>query len=138
MYVGVYGTLMRGHCNHILLADAIFERVEIIPSSNNFKMVSLGPYPAIIPVKSKDSRQIYTEVYCISDKTLKVLDRLEGVPDLYQRISIQLFDISVWIYTMNNYPFYENIFPELTRKSGIKENNSIQKWVGGYNEDKSS
>jgi len=102
----VYGSLKRGQANHHLLAPARFEgdgRAE------GLVLHDLGPFPMAIaappPAAQGDSvagacpSRIEGEVFAVDGETLQRLDRLEGVPRLYQRHRQQLLDGRwAWVY----------------------------------------
>lgn len=83
--VFVYGTLKAGRGNHRLLEKATFDGIAEI-GQDNFIMLNLGAYPAII--RSKDGPTIKGETYLVDEATLKRLDWLEGYPNLYNRETI--------------------------------------------------
>lgn len=81
----VYGTLLSGEPNHGLLADAAF--VGLARTEPAFELVSLGPFPAIVP---GGRTVVVGEVYAVDPPTLDSLDRLEGHPTFYQRRKLRL------------------------------------------------
>jgi gamma-glutamylaminecyclotransferase len=81
----VYGTLMRGEPAHGLLADARF--VRLARTDPVFTLVSLGPYPAMLPGGRVCVRG---ELYKVDEGMLGRLDRYEGVPRLYRRDEVAL------------------------------------------------
>ena len=83
----VYGTLLSGEPNHDLLAAARF--LGPARSAPCFALVSLGAYPAMVRAGNV---AVVGELYEVSADTLRVLDHLEGHPDLYQREDIRLAD----------------------------------------------
>jgi len=93
--VAVYGTLRRGMGNHHLLRSAEFlgiQRTEPI-----WKMYHCG-----CPVITPGNSSIVIEVYKVSGNNLKVLDSLEGYPDLYNRKRTNTNWGDAWIYFMSN------------------------------------
>lgn len=85
--VFVYGTLKKGHGNHRCLEGAVFEgKAETRP--NEWKMVSLGAFPAIIPIEMGAASPIKGETYLVDETILARLDRLEGYPGFYNRSNI--------------------------------------------------
>lgn len=85
--VFVYGTLLAGQPNHHVLAGARFlGPARTLPA---FELVSLGPYPALVP---GGATAVVGEVYEVTDAGLARLDWLEGYPDLYDRQAIPLAD----------------------------------------------
>lgn len=114
--VFVYGSLKRGQANHHLIASARFEGEA---RAAGLMLHDLGPFPMAIAApqashavatedgnaaasenKSKPSPlSIQGEVFAIDAVTLQRLDRLEGVPRLYQRHRWSLQDgRQAWIY----------------------------------------
>jgi len=80
--VFVYGTLMQGYHNHVLLRKAVFlgnaqTQQKYRLTYTSFPMLTL---PAEVQVKG--------ELYQVSDEELAKLDILEGVPELYYRAQI--------------------------------------------------
>lgn len=86
--VFTYGTLKKGFSNHVLLSSSEF--VQGAQTQPLYLMYNCGWYPCL--VKSEKGISIKGEIYRVDDNTLKQLDRLEGVPYLYQREVIQLKD----------------------------------------------
>jgi gamma-glutamylaminecyclotransferase len=81
--VFVYGSLMRGFRNHVLLTDARF--IGEGASEPRFTMLHLGSFPALVEV---GSTTIVGELYEVDDITLGRLDMLEGHPAFYYRKEI--------------------------------------------------
>lgn len=92
--VFVYGTLKQGFNNYRFLQPRIPTKA-IAPG---FDLHSGPGYPFAIRGKGI----IEGEVYEVDDETLKRLDRLEGVPSLYQRIKTKVISnntqVECWIY----------------------------------------
>ncbi|MDY0002190.1 MAG: gamma-glutamylcyclotransferase family protein [Polyangia bacterium] len=86
----VYGTLLRGEPNHRLLAHADF--VGQARTEPAFELVSLGPFPAMVP---GGKTAVVGEVYEVDQATLEAIDRLEGHPRFYQRHPVRLEDGTV-------------------------------------------
>lgn len=82
--VFVYGTLLRGESNHGLLDEAEF--LGEATTSDEYVLVDLGPYPAIVPADEAHATRITGEVYAVDDAGLVELDHLEDAPRLYQRV----------------------------------------------------
>jgi len=100
--VFVYGTLLEGEPNHRVLGDS--ELLGTATTRPAFRFVDCGYYPAAL---TDGETAIVGEVYRVNDETLEDLDRLEGVPRLYQRKRIKLADGSVaWIYLLNPEGYY--------------------------------
>ena len=84
----VYGTLKKGFRNHHFLDGATFLTDATL--TNGWKMLHLGGFPGM--VKSDDPMdEVEGEVYRVSDDMIPALDRLEGVPTLYQRIPVEYY-----------------------------------------------
>lgn len=93
--VFVYGTLRPGEHNYVRYlahegAKLIAKEVYTWPE---YGLVSLGGFPAmVIPDEaSKDTvTAVVGDVFVVDSPTLRALDRLEGVPTLYQRMRVKL------------------------------------------------
>ena len=94
--VFVYGTLRQGGRYHHLLEQATF--LGAAKTSPRYVLVDVGSYPAML---KNGTQAIHGEVYRVHEHTLKELDILEGVPELYTREQIHLSDGTVaWVYFM--------------------------------------
>lgn len=82
----VYGTLMRGKCNHDKLPK---DGVEFLhPHTLHGCQVIYGMYPYIIGTSYNDT--VDGELYNISTQSaLKAIDEFEGSPDLYRRVLLK-------------------------------------------------
>lgn len=124
--VFVYGSLLRGFGNHgILGADSEFLH-EDVTQDDNYYMVSLGGFPAIIPPlkdsKGKLIKEMYGvstgkvkgELYSCSEQCLNRLDQLEGNGYFYKRQEVYLEGeegTKVWMYMLtpqNSLRYIEN------------------------------
>ena len=85
--VFVYGTLLFGERNHRHLVGA--RLVGEVRTQPAFQLHDLGAYPGLI---AGGEHAIVGEVYAVDEATLAALDRLEGTPDFYRRVSIVLVD----------------------------------------------
>lgn len=83
--VFVYGTLLAGEPNHRLLSAA--RLVADARTEPLYELVSLGPFPAMVP---SGATAIVGEVYEVDQRTLLSLDRLEGHPYFYLRCTVRL------------------------------------------------
>jgi gamma-glutamylcyclotransferase (GGCT)/AIG2-like uncharacterized protein YtfP len=83
--VFVYGTLLAGEPNHRVLAGARFLGEAVTAPA--FELVDLGPYPALVP---GGATAVRGERYAVDDRGLARLDRLEGYPELYDRVEVAL------------------------------------------------
>lgn len=105
MYIFVYGTLKSGLRNHHLLSTSRF--IKKTKTKPYYKMYSCGSYPCIVECKSGVA--VEGEVYEIDENTLRHLDRLEGVPYLYDKDAIMLEDF----HPMTTAYFYQNDVSDL-------------------------
>lgn len=87
MFVYVYGTLKTGFRNNVLLSDC--KLIQEATTKPLYRLYDCGPYPCLIK-DEKNGKRIRGEIYQIDDVVLKRLDRLEGVPFLYNRFDIEL------------------------------------------------
>ena len=78
--VFVYGTLRRGGRYHHLLEQATYLGAAQTPP--HYVLLDAGSYPAML---KNGTQAIHGEVYRVHEHTLKELDILEGVPELYIR-----------------------------------------------------
>lgn len=83
--VFVYGTLLSGEPNHPVLAGAAF--LGPATTAPAFRLVNLGPYPALV---ADGATAVEGELYEVDDAGLARLDWLEGYPGLYDRREIVL------------------------------------------------
>lgn len=84
----VYGTLKRGFRNHVLLSDSKF-LAEVV-TKPLYLLYDCGPYPCLVKAKDGKGNSIHGEAYLVDDNVMTRLDRLEGVPYLYQRGELEL------------------------------------------------
>ncbi|HEY0236084.1 MAG TPA: gamma-glutamylcyclotransferase family protein [Afipia sp.] len=85
--VFVYGSLKRGLENHHLLGTAEFAGKAVTAAP--FRMMD-GPYPVLREGDDR-GRKVSGELYKVDDRTLEVLDDLEGVAErLYDRVEIDV------------------------------------------------
>jgi gamma-glutamylcyclotransferase (GGCT)/AIG2-like uncharacterized protein YtfP len=95
MLLFVYGTLKRGQRNHRLLADQRFVRATA--TAPGFRLYDLGPYPGL--VADADGGPVQGELFSVSECCMAELDDFEGVPDLFDRVRVELADGSTaWAY----------------------------------------
>jgi gamma-glutamylaminecyclotransferase len=85
--VFVYGSLLKGECNHRLLELAPF--VGAAHTSASFTLIDLGAFPGLI---ARGMTAVRGEVYAVDAATLASLDRLESHPRFYRRQEIALSD----------------------------------------------
>lgn len=81
--VFVYGTLKRGEGNHALLEGSAF----LGEATTRGVLGDCGFYPAMA---TGGHSVVRGEVFAVNARTLDRLDRLEGVPHLYQRTKVRL------------------------------------------------
>lgn len=84
----VYGTLKRKYHNNVLLSDSKFIREAT--TKPLYLLYDCGPFPCLIKAPNGKGKAIFGEVFEVDDVTMKRLDRLEGVPHLYQRGDMEL------------------------------------------------
>jgi gamma-glutamylcyclotransferase (GGCT)/AIG2-like uncharacterized protein YtfP len=105
--VFVYGSLLSGMGNHVLLSDTKSKMLGECRTPRQFAMIDLGYFPGIVPAE-KEPVEILGEVYEVDDETLHRLDRLEGYNSsnpsygLYNRIEIDTEFGKAFVYTYNN------------------------------------
>ena len=94
----VYGTLKLGHSNNRLLKGA-----EFLGVAKTLEKYSL--YESGIPFvfKGESVSQIFGELYRVDELTLKIVDRLEGHPEVYRREKVQVVTeegrtVTAWMY----------------------------------------
>ena len=113
--VFVYGTLKRGHGNHILLKDSKCLGAGI--TENKYVMYSSG-----IPFVSKQFglTRISGELYEVDELTLNSLDMLEGHPTWYKREIVSVSYIcnkgkmhkeKAWLYFNEQIPGNAQVSP---------------------------
>ena len=85
--VFVYGTLLSGEANHRLIEHASFLGEAL--TLPDFELADLGPYPALV---LGGATAVRGELYAVTPALLRVIDRLEGHPGFYRRVSIAVAD----------------------------------------------
>ena len=109
MIVFVYGSLKKDKKLHHYLKTAKFLGNGI--SCNKYPMVvsKNGWYPYLI--EKKEGHKIKGEVYKISPKLLKILDRVEEAPFYYYRRKIPIClnrkTIKAWVYFVKKPPKFK-------------------------------
>lgn len=86
--VFVYGSLRSGLGNHRCMGDATLISTAILSPEpgQEFRMVSLGTFPALIDTDSETAAPATGEVYGASPEVMANLDSLEGIAHgLYER-----------------------------------------------------
>ena len=106
----VYGTLMRGYGNNVLLRDSDFLG-EAVTTDGKFSMVT-GGFPMVY---AGGSSNIKGELYWVDDVVLQSCDRLEGHPNWYRRERISVDAAAVvhpWMYIMQGEPLGPTMEPD--------------------------
>jgi len=111
----VYGTLKKGYHNHYIIEGSKLINTAVL---SDYAIFDLGSFPGI--VRDHESR-VYGELYEISDDLLPRLDRLEGVPYLYDRATEVVVDsgmnvhtgVYVYVYQLDSGEFIKDgVWPE--------------------------
>lgn len=107
MFLFTYGTLKRGLRNSVLLAGSNFVKETV--TKPLYKLYDCGPYPCL--VEAEKGKSVRGEIYEIDAATLARLDRLEGIPFLYDRKVIKLenfpFETIAYFYQQDVKQFVE-------------------------------
>jgi len=99
----VYGTLKKGFSRNTILKDSSF--IGDVTTKPSFTMIDLTYFPGILEI---GNTSIYGELYEVSDETLQYCDVIEGHPDFYKRIEVELTNnTTAWCYVLD-YTKYEN------------------------------
>jgi gamma-glutamylaminecyclotransferase len=100
--VFVYGTLKKGHCNHVLLREANAHFIGYDSITGPYNMYDIGAIPAVVDSKS-GTRKIRGQLYAMQPEGLASLDMLEGHPNLYKRRKLwtDVHDRRAWVYFLN-------------------------------------
>lgn len=88
----VYGTLLQGEPNHHYLRNALLLGSDFV--SGRFYHSDEG-YPIL---KFERNARVWGEIYAVPKKDFEQLDRLEGAPDLFQRVRVEMGGRPAWIY----------------------------------------
>jgi gamma-glutamylcyclotransferase (GGCT)/AIG2-like uncharacterized protein YtfP len=107
----VYGTLMRGESNHYMMKLCGMEGAEYLGDVTvpNAVLYDLGGYPGLKflpmtrPLYNLD--EVHGELYEVSEKHIKELDRFEGVPTLYDRIECEYEIHGDWITHLEGHAY---------------------------------
>jgi len=91
--VFVYGTLLAGESNHRLLASS--ERLGEHVTPARYTLYDTGPFPAAV---TGGRTAIAGEVYAVTRRVFRQLDRLEDYPINYTRQRIDTPFGGAWIY----------------------------------------
>ena len=106
MKLFVYGTLCAGQRAHHLLRGAPL--LALARTEPRFRLVDLGGYPALV---AGGTTAVRGEIYEVEDGLVPVLDEYEEVPQLYQRVTLQVGGMEAFTYVLPE-PFAEGR-PEL-------------------------
>ena len=107
--LAVYGTLKENFPNYFYYLNPrkpIFQGLVQLP----YQMYSDGGFPLLFP--SEKVNKIHIEIFEVPQKTVKKIDKLEGVPEFYRREKIFLEELGyeVFLYVVvNREPFGEII-----------------------------
>ena len=88
----VYGTLKQHQPNFAIIKNGVFCGVGRLPKSNNFRMVSMGSFPALIEAGNNTPQEINGEIWDVDDESFKNVDYLEGYPTFYAREQFNILD----------------------------------------------
>merc|ERR1740124_267210 len=92
--VFVYGTLKRGHYNHKFLTASNSICLGRYTTSQTFPMVVDEYYvPYLLPAIGS-GRRVTGEVYLVDSETFAALDGLEGFPDYYDRVQVDVHPVA--------------------------------------------
>lgn len=127
MHLFVYGTLMRGGWLNKYLEKAEFLG-EAVTMEARFDLHTNGSFPCLI----EGTHKVEGELYDITPEQLKVLDRAEGYPNLYQRDTIPLGEygaVEAIAYTYHDFHMAEHkrYKGPLIRQD---EEANTKRWVG--------
>lgn len=114
----VYGTLLTGQGNHRwLLSENHHKLLGEATTTGDFKMVSLGGFPGLIPVDDNEMT-IYGEVYEVDDTAYKSVEMLEGYPGFYDKLTVETNFGEAEVYILDE--SYLNNHEEIESGSWIK------------------
>jgi len=107
-FVMVYGTLKQGFHNHEIISydydthskNKGYDYLGKVNTIDRFKMYDMGSFPAI--AFDPNGKIVAGELYAVDDKTLELIDMLEGYPDHYERKEVMLdVGVEAWVYFYN-------------------------------------
>jgi len=99
----VYGTLKKGFSRNTILKDSLF--IGEVMTKPLFTLIDLTYYPGVLEC---GNTSIHGELYEVSDETLQYCDVIEGHPNFYKRIEIELNNnATAWCYVLDHAK-YEN------------------------------
>lgn len=123
--IAVYGSLRKGCGNNVILSDSKLLGTDIIDIT--FNMVDLGAFPALVP--SNTANKILIEVYEVTDEVYKRVERLEGYPSFYDRLTINTKYGDADIYFINK----EDV-DDLHTNYLVNKTNNVFDWINHYKE----
>ncbi len=87
----VYGTLKKGHVRQKHLMDQRYLGVAVLEPA--FKMVVLGGFPALVPIKDEEVGScVRGELYEVDEACLQEVDKVEGTSrGLFARKTVKFF-----------------------------------------------
>lgn len=105
--VAVYGTLLSGMGNHVLLTRNEGDVKPLGAAKGDFYcvMYSAGGFPILSMMEPED--KVICEIYEVGDETLADLDRLEGYPGWYNR-TVRSFIMDETGETVRAYIYHQN------------------------------
>ena len=99
----VYGTLKKGFSRNTILKDSLF--IGEVMTKPLFTLIDLTYYPGVLEC---GNTSIHGELYEVTDETLQYCDVIEGHPNFYKRIEIELNNnATAWCYVLDHAK-YEN------------------------------
>ena len=108
--VFVYGSLMK-KADTIRSLDKFGDTAEYVcdtvTSSSQFDMLNMGHFPGV--VDSASGSRVAGELWRVTSKVFKELDRIEGYPDFYTRKMIPTEHGIAWMYYLPE-SFHEDQF----------------------------
>lgn len=119
VYVFVYGTLKRGEANHGVMESADGEFMAESKLAGYY-MVNTPWYP-FAAKSDNDDDYIEGELYKVPADKLHILDTLEGYPQLYDRDTVDVQDLDVFVYVNRNkteMKAYESKYGKTTNWTG--------------------
>lgn len=132
----VYGTLRRGQGNNAMLKDSKFLGAVVIPKDEGLVMMDAtqGGFPVVVPAKDAklEPTVIMAELYAVDDNTLKLLDRLEGVPTMYQQKKIKVRnrgqDVTAIMYQGTKGFFDFDLAYQIEDGNWLTRSRQVDKW----------
>lgn len=99
----VYGTLKKGHSNHVLLEQSDAQFIGYDSVTGPYQLWDLGAIPAVMDEPNNDAH-IRGELWALGPEGLASLDMLEGHPDFYQRRKLvtDVHERRAWMYFLNS------------------------------------